>query len=63
MHVMKFFVKDNILTADNDLFFWIPELVNVRTTVDDKDAFLGVIVQFLLEFLRSVYISSSSKNT
>ena len=50
MHVMKSFVKDNILTTNNNLFFWIPEPVNVRTTVADKDAFPEMTVQFLLEF-------------
>ena len=56
---MKYFVKDNILTTDNDFFFWIPEPVNVRTTLANKDAFLGIIVQFLLEFFYSVYIGST----
>ena len=47
---MKSFVKDNILTTDNDLFFWIPKPVNVRITVADKDAFPGMTVQFFLKF-------------
>ena len=63
MGVIKFIVKDNGLTADDNCFLQIPESVDVRTTVTNKDARPGMTVQFLLKFLWSVYISSTSEDT
>ena len=39
---MKSFVKDNIPTADDNRLLQIPESVDIRTTVANKDAFPGM---------------------
>ena len=63
MRVMKFFVKNNVLTADDNCLLRIPESVDVRTTVANTNALLEMTVQFLLKFFWSVYISSTSEDT
>ena len=62
MHVIKSFVKDNVPTTDDNRLFRIPNSEDVRTTVANKDALLGMTVQFSSEFFWSVYISSTSKD-
>ena len=60
---MKSFVKNNVPTAYDNCLLRIPESVDVKIIVANKDAFPGMTVQFPSKFLWSVYISSTSKDT